>query len=478
MKTKLIYVEVVKGNDSKATTQTDLVKQLEEQVFIKAVPSTNDARIGEQILLDYKVYTTRGIESYNLVAESDYPGFFAQDIRLFDGRVIKEVIDGVQYSTKILKRVALFPQQAGLLRIDPMIMELAIAVEKDQPRRRRSFFYTPLLTRFNVETDSLKINVLPLPAKAPLTFSGAIGKYKMTSSINRNKMTTDDAISIQMTLSGNGDMKQVQAPVLMVSDSFELYDPKILNEKTIESGGMLVGSKTIQYSLLPRFLGAYKIQPAFTYFDTDSVAYVTLKSSPFSVVVSQGKNTRIRQTPLEEEGVMDGEIRNIHSGTKLNQRDVYFAGSGLFWGLLILPFLFLGGIIVSKQVQASRGPIDRDLLRRRQAQKVAQEKLTSAKVFLDQQNSRSFYDEISKGLLGYVGDKFNIPLSEMGRDNIHQHLESLAVSEAIVERFMEVLKTCEMALFAGMDNNAAMQKSYDTALAVVVEVEEELAQKK
>ncbi len=478
LKTEIIYVEVVKGKNQSANSQQELEDQLEEQIFIRAVPSTTEARIGEQILLDYKVYTTRGIESYNLVTESEYAGFFPQDIRLFDSRVIKEVIDGVQYSTKTLKRVALFPQQAGRLTIEPLVMELAIAAKETPARRRRSFFYTPLLTRFNVETDSVQIVVQSLPADAPPTFSGAIGKYQMTSSINRTKLTTDDAIAIRMTISGNGDMKQVQPPTLMVSDSFELYEPKILDEKSFESDGALTGSKSIEYLLLPRYPGNYKIQPAFSYFEPDSAQYVTLASRVLNIDVSQGRNVNRRLNPIPTESTAEGKLRDIHSATKLVKRGNYFTGSGAFWTLLGLPFLFLGGLVVVKRVQAARGPIDQDLLRRRQAQKVAQQKMAQAKTFLDQGQSRPFYDEISKGLFGYVGDKLNIPLSQMGQDNIRQQLGSLEVSEAAIERFMGVLKTCEMALFAGKDNAAAMQESYDTALGVVVEIEQELTTKK
>ena len=478
LKTEIIYVEVVKGKNQSASSQEELEAQLEEQIFIRAVPSTTQAHIGEQVLLDYKVYTTRAIESYNLVFESEYLGFFPQDIRLFDSRVIKEVIDGVQYSTKTLKRVALFPQQAGRLTIEPLVMELSIATEENPRRRRRSFFYTPLVTRFNVSTDSVLIAVQPLPDAAPPTFSGAIGQYQMTSSINRTKLTTDDDIAIRMTISGNGDLKQVQAPALMVSDSFELYDPKVLDEKNFESGGALTGSKLIEYLLLPRYPGQYQIQPTFSYFDPDSARYVTLSSRVIDIEVAQGRKVRRNLRPVVSESKASGELRDIHSAADLRQGGTYFTGSVTFWTLLGVPFLLLGGLVVVKRVQASRGPIDPELVRRRRAQRVAQQKLAGAKAFLDRGESRPFYDEISKGLLGYVGDKLTLPLSQMGQDNIRQRLEVLAVSEAARDRFMGVLKTCEMALFAGKDNAAAMQESYETALAVVVEVEQELGGKK
>ncbi|MEM9820257.1 MAG: BatD family protein, partial [Bacteroidota bacterium] len=151
LKSRSIKIGVVKGKNSNATTQEDLVGQLEDQIFIKVEPQTLDAYVGQQVLVDYKIYTTREVESYNLLEESDYPGFYAQDVRRYNARVIREVIDGVQYSTKVLKRVALFPQQAGILDIEPMKMQVAIVAEQ-QPRRR-SFFSTPNLTRLQLKTE-------------------------------------------------------------------------------------------------------------------------------------------------------------------------------------------------------------------------------------------------------------------------------------------------------------------------------------
>jgi len=133
MTSNAVRIQVLKGKKG-ASSQADLQDRIAKEVYIRAVPSTSDAYIGQQILLDYKIYTTLDIDTYNLIAESDYDGFFMQDIRRVDGSTSREVIDGVEFSTKILKRVALFPQQAGAIAIDPMEMRLAIVREEDKNR--------------------------------------------------------------------------------------------------------------------------------------------------------------------------------------------------------------------------------------------------------------------------------------------------------------------------------------------------------
>ena len=118
--------------------------------------------------------------------------------------------------------------------------------------------------------------------------------------------------------------------------------------------------------------------------------------------------------------------------------------------------------------------MDLTLLKSNQAGKIAQKRLSTAKKYLDANDSRAFYDEISRASLGYVGDKLNIPNSEMTKNNVREKLQALQVSKPNIEAFMKILQTSEMALFAGMDNSAAMSETYEKAMNVVVNIEEEI----
>jgi len=175
-----------------------------------------EARIGQQVVLDYKLFTQVAIENYNIISESEYPGFYTTEMREFRGNIIKEVVNGVQYSTKIIKRVALFPQQAGLLTVDAADMQLGISLEDPKNPRRRSFFYTPKVKMHRTKTKEVKISVQDLPPNAPPSFTGAVGKYRITPLIETNTLTTDEALTIRLSINGNGDVKQVQAPPLIL----------------------------------------------------------------------------------------------------------------------------------------------------------------------------------------------------------------------------------------------------------------------
>ncbi|MGB1216747.1 MAG: hypothetical protein ACPG5P_02665, partial [Saprospiraceae bacterium] len=147
-----------------------------------------------------------------------------------------------------------------------------------------------------------------------------------------------------------------------------------------------------------------------------------------------------------------------------------FAGSGLFYILMFLPFFLLGGAIALRIYQKRPKNIDLVAEKRDKARKVAEQRLSIAHKHLKAGEYRPFYDETSKVLLGYVKDKFNIQGSELTKHNVKEHLTDSGADPEHISRFMDLLQTCEMAVFAlGSTENA--QQVYNDASQVIVDVE-------
>ncbi len=461
MRTPPLVIEVVEGN----TAQEE-----NKQVFIRAELSTTEAWMGQQIILDYKLYTTVDIKSYNIIEESDYQGFYAEDIRRFDARVMREVIDGTQYITKVIKRTVLFPQQTGPLQIDPMIIQMGIAVEV--PGRRSRFLFNEQIQQIDVSTEARTIEVKTLPQPAPENFTGAVGKFDFRISSSHADASTDDAISLQIAVGGNGDIKRVGAPDLGLSEAFEVYDPKVIGENSAESNGYLISEKVFEYFLLPRTAGIYTLQPTFTYFDVDSSDYVTLVRDPLEFDIKAGSaKPEVNRNNLSPNAENLSDIHFITLDTQLTRKNHHFTGSKLFWVLFILPFLGIVGTFIRARAQQLLIQEDPQLRKSRKAQKVALKRLEKARLLLGQQNSKGFYDELSKALLGYIGDRLSIPLSELSKDNIREKIAALTLQSTLVDQVVSTIQTCEFALFAGKDQTADMQAIYEHTLRIITSIE-------
>ncbi len=464
-KTKPIAVEVLKPG--KKGTREKALDRINNgtAMLLRAEVDTTTVYLGQGLELDYTFYTSIDVERMNLVREPDYPGFYAVVVKSYPDAWKTKMIDDIAYKYKPVKRVALFPQKTGLLEIKPMTIQTRIRLKG---QRRASYE--------KISSPVLKLNVKPLPEVGkPENFSGAIGNYDVrVVGSNTNVISLNDAYTLRVSILGAGDLKQIQAPDLgLPAEDFDIYEPKI-SEKTYESKGKVSGTKTFEYVFLPKRPGQFQVAPSFSYFDPELAEYVTKKPSTISFKVVKGQVADVEggeDAIAEENRLKNQDILALKSTARLRTRGRGFFASLPFWLLIGLPFVLFGGVIGYRQMLIKRGQIDPNLLRSQGAGKVAQQRLSTAKTHLDAQASRDFYDEISQALWGYVGDKLNIPLSELTKENVREKLSTQQVAEADTKRFVDLLNTCEMALFAGMDNAADMQKTYDEATAVITNIE-------
>ncbi|MGK0364497.1 MAG: hypothetical protein ACI85O_001554 [Saprospiraceae bacterium] len=443
-------------------------------VFVRLEVDTEKGYTGQQILLDYRLYTAVDIQNINVVSESEYEGFFFETLRRFNKNQTRQKINGKEYITQLIRRIALFPQQSGVYEIEPSQVTAQIVTGQ-----RRSGFFTFSDTKpVYLTTESVTINVESLPSSAaPPSFTGAVGDdFEVDVSISRNTLTTDDVIALRMTIRGNGDIKRVQPPVLDFGDNFEVYEPKVLQEENYENRGELYGRKIVEYLVLPKKPGRYQLQADFTYFHPDSMSYQTAYAKTPSITIKQGTNKGKKNINISpSETIADNSLRPNKTTASFSQKGSPFFGSTFFWILTILPVFGFMGALFFKKKEAEKNNVSVGEMKMREAVRVAREKLSAGNKYMEQGNSRAFYDEVQRAFLGYVSDKLQIPPAEMSKSNVQQKLQDLKVSENNVEAFIKILETCEMALFAGMDNSAAMSETYQSAEQVIVSIEDELA---
>ncbi len=463
--TKPLQIKVVK----KRKVPAGVKGSSGEPIFIRIEPSDSNAFVGQQVILDYVIYTSKNIESYNLISESDYGGVFNSEIRRFPKQPERVVLSGQQYVRQIIRRVALFPQQAGPLEIEPLVIQVGVPSEKKT--RRRLFFFRDLKYE-NVSSSPATISVRSLPAGAPEDFGGAVGRYTMGSIVTPPRLTTDDALSVKMILRGNGDPKQVLPQNLNFPKSFDVYDPKVIQDEIDESSHGLSHSKEFEWVVLPTEAGQFSLQPTFSYYDTDSMKYVRLTSNLSQILVSQGSNKPRERKPSRNDISGKENLIPIKTTANWQKEGSSFFGTPLFWILLVLPVGIYAFALYKNKQAAFAENIDPVLKKKQRAKKVAEQRLAKAKKWKDEGNPKRFYDEISTAAFGFVGDKLNLPLSELSKANIESKLIELKAPHSSIEKMMNILKTCEMALFARKDNAAAMNETYQQTVDVLADLEE------
>jgi tetratricopeptide (TPR) repeat protein len=117
-------------------------------------------------------------------------------------------------------------------------------------------------------------------------------------------------------------------------------------------------------------------------------------------------------------------------------------------------------------------------MRGKRANKVAVRRLRQADKLLKAGKQSEFYDEVLRALWGYVGDKLDMPVTQLSRENISQRLSDRGVDTDTVNQFIGALDECEYARYAPGDPSGNMNKVYDAAIQAIMKIEDFLKGKK
>lgn len=467
-----------RGGVSSARNQANAGKITDKELFITATASKSKVYEQEAILLTYKIYTQVNLTQLH-GDMPDLKGFHTQEVELPSQKQWSlEHYNGKNYNTTVYSQYVLFPQQSGKLEIPSITFEGTISqlVASDDPFD--AFFNggsNYININKNIVTPKLTIDVKELPAGKPANFSGGVGDFTLSSSINTQELKTNDAVTIKLVISGTGNMKLINTPEVGFPQDFEIYDPKVDNKFNLTREG-LTGTKVIEYLAIPRHAGTYTI-PAieFSYFDLKSQAYKTLKTDSYTLNVAKGEGNADQVianfTSKEDLKVLGKDIRYIKTGdTHLTEKGKYFYGSTSYYVWYIIPLaLFIGFMIIYRKQAMENANVAK--VRTKKANKVATKRMKNAGKLLAEKKTEAFYDEVLKAMWGYISDKLNIPVSQLSKDNIEEELNKYGVSEELIKAFISTLNECEFARYAPGNQNEAMDKVYSSAIDIISKME-------
>jgi hypothetical protein len=136
-----------------------------------------------------------------------------------------------------------------------------------------------------LKSDDQEIEVRALPVEGrPAGFTGAVGEFKFEGVKLPNNWKTGEPQQITARLSGSGNFSLMKAPQPAPADAWKTYPGK--DEFSAGDQASFAGSKTFQFSAVPRKGGAQELVLAFSYFDPAAEAYKTITSSSQKIQVS------------------------------------------------------------------------------------------------------------------------------------------------------------------------------------------------
>ncbi len=450
-------------------------------LFIKV--SANKSRVHEQepILLTYKVYTLVDLTSLS-GKMPDLKSFYTREVPLPQEKSFKiESLNGRPYRTVTWQQYVMFPQTTGKLEIPSITYDGMVVLQNRNVDPFEAFFnggsgYVEV--KKEIKAPGLTITVDPLPAR-PTNFSGGVGTFNLSAQLDKTEVKANNPVNLRIVVSGSGNLKLIKQPVVNLPKDFDQYDAKIEDKTKLTTNG-IEGSMVYDMLIVPRHQGKYDIPPVeFTYFDIQSNSYKTLRSQPFTLNVAKGDgSSSVSSYSSEELKQLNQDIRYIKTdNTRLRAVDEFFFGSTFYWiSLAVLLAVFISLFIIFRHRAIENANISK--MRGKRANKVAVRRLRVADKLLKAGKQSEFYDEVLRALWGYVGDKLNMPVAQLSRENISQQFSERGVDEATLSQFLGALDECEYARYAPGDPRGNMNKVYDAAIQAIMKIEDFLKGKK
>jgi hypothetical protein len=486
-----ITIKVVKGaaaqNNAQAQNNPNSTQgaipnsDLKKNLFVHVIPSKSKVYQGEEILLTIKIYFRLNLSNVDNATFPEYNGFYSTDVGTKNAPVVptRENYNGVPFMVANLKQAIVIPERSGKLKIDQASVDCIVAERVKSNSIFDEFFGGSYKNvKYTIKSDPIEIEVMPLPPTKS-NFSGAVGQYSLKATLDKSSVKANDAINLNLVLSGSGNLKLIDSLPVKFPPDFDHYDAKITDHISSTTAG-ISGSRAFNYLLIPRHEGKYSIAgEEFTYFDPQKKNYVTLSTPQFDIDVAKGDNngavTMTQGVSKEDIKLLGQDIRYIHTGHEpASSVGSFFLFSPVFYAGICAPLLLFGVIVFARRKYIE---MNKDIVavKQRGATRMAKKRLKVAYKYIAANNKEGFYEEVIKALNGYLGNKFTIPVADLSRETINAKLSEKNIKPETLQQLMATLDTCEYARYAPAAVSGNLNEVYESTVTLITKLEDEIA---
>lgn len=452
--TQPIQVQVTQGSAPSAPSQGQPAEPAPapstlngQSLFVEAAVDKINPYQGEQV-----TYTFRFYQAVNVPGQVSYqpPSFSGlwNDVEPMQQSYNVEV-DGRAYLVTEVSHI-LFPTVAGEVMIEPTKLIIPGGLWQADT---------------TLQTQPVMLDVQPLPVGAPLSFKGAVGKFALSTAVDKQETKVGEPITLNVEISGQGNLSAMGDPAPANDGNWRAF--------TNDSGtytevinGRLRGTKSYEWLMSPATGGQLTLPPVeYSYFDPDTVTYETLTSEP---VVVNVEGTAVTYAPTQPGAapVVNNELRPMKAVNSVKDAGTMLTRQPLFWLLWLLPLGLVMGQVAQEKRQAHLAATA-DERRSSQASQKAEKALKQAGKHDDP------FAEVQRILITYLEEKLNSSVRGLTSDGRTGLLKARGVSDRTIANVEICLAQAEAGRFAPA-SRSNVDDLLQRTLAVVEKLEKYL----
>lgn len=449
-KSNTVSVKVTNG--AVISTEDFSKDQLKKPAFGIIERSSEEVYEGQALVLNARVYSKFSPTGQPLLKRNyEVRGIVeSHDLGLSGKNYIESVaIKGKEYSTFSYDKRLIFPTTIGVLDILPY----NIMLPYDQQG-------------YDIQSNVPKIKVIPLPAGAPKDFIGGVGKFSVSQKIDTKKLKQGEVFTLDVTISGEGNLHNLDKPKLPLTNGMVVYgDPILTEEYTFGSKGA-TGSITYSYNVQVTKAGIQHVPSvAISYFDPFLKKYVSIDADSSSTIDVKA-NPKFEVTNKEELATqtIDMTVDNCAPLMKFEtSSNVKTLNTSLLWAGIISP-LALAFLVLFILKKREKGADLKEITTKVNAIKLdSKNYLIDAKQHLSTGNNDAFYSSLEKGI-----SKMCIAIAHLDETMIYSRFElieglkSKGISAEVIHQITSLFEECDNARYGIQGDSVAKESMLKT----------------
>ena len=219
-------------------------------------------------------------------------------------------------------------------------------------------------SQFDYHSPQLEMVVQPLPLGEPGSFTGAVGSFRISASVDTARVEVGDPLTLTVNVTGEGNFAALPGPAWPEVSGWRAMAGDTAISTSVQDG-RLSGTKTFKRVLVPERHGIHNLPPiSYSFFDPRLGTYATESTDPIAVEVtgtwtaadSTSSPVRREESYREQDDLVMGNIRPPPLGLDRVRRPVVH--SPLFWGAWSAPAAALLLVVTWRLVGRRRAKRD------------------------------------------------------------------------------------------------------------------------
>ena len=413
-------------------------------VFVESKVDKKTAYINEKIIYTFSFYTSVNLLSNPSYQPPSFIGFFTGNTTQNNYRI---QINGRDY---VVTEVAteLYPQQEGNIKIDKSM--IAVSIE-DFSKNYDDFFASFFRRSKTVElvTDEINIKVLKVPQNISM-----VGNFKMIATVDKKDKKENEPFDLKITISGDGNIKTIQEPELVLSDNLKQYET---SEKIIKQGDKET-VKEFTTLIMPLSAGEGEIKIlSKKYFDMQTKQIKSLPAKDIKVNVSEDLFAKKSSDTATDNAVRNKDIYDYKENNQIQPNiDLSFLVKAYNFIKKPVLWIILGGLLLLyilvrlflKYIEYINK--DQQKLNNKKAYKKSKKYFQKAK---KTKNASEFYGYMYKGLMEYFASVLGQSAEGLTAYKIRKDLEQRSVNPDLIKQIENIIDECSIVLYSQNTGN-------------------------